>query len=102
MEGFFWLGIFILVLVFASKIEKNEELTNQQNSQDFDGKLICPHCHTKGTVTTEKIKQKQGIHGGKATAAVLTAGISLFGTGLSKKNKITKAHCSNCGQTWTY
>ena len=64
--------------------------------------MVCPHCQTKGSVTTKQVKKKSGIHGGKATAAVLTAGFSLLGTGLSRKNKVTEAHCSNCGATWHF
>jgi hypothetical protein len=46
------------------------------------------------------VKQKKGISGGKATAAVLTAGISILGTGLSRKEKVSEAHCNNCNVTW--
>lgn len=67
-----------------------------------DKKIICPHCQTRGFVTTERVKRKSGIHGGKATAALLTAGVSLLGTGLSQKNTVTEAHCSNCGTTWHF
>ena len=45
---------------------------------------------------------KQGISGGKATAAVLTAGISMLGTGLSRKQKVTKAKCRNCRAEWVF
>lgn len=64
--------------------------------------LICPHCASKGKVRTKKIEQKQGISGGKATAAILTGGISMLGTGLSRKVTVTQAHCDKCGMTWTF
>ena len=66
------------------------------------GKMICPHCQTKGQVRTRQVKQKKGVSGGKATAAVVTAGWSLLGTGLSRKEKMTEARCNNCGAIWHY
>lgn len=62
--------------------------------------MVCPHCQTKGTVWVEQIKVKKGISGGKATAAILTGGLSLLATGLSKKGMVTEASCKNCGMTW--
>lgn len=64
--------------------------------------IVCPHCQTQGSVSTKQVKQKVGVSGGKATAAVLTGGISLLGTGLSRKQQVTQAHCGNCGSTWAY
>ena len=64
--------------------------------------LVCPHCQSRGTVRTKRVRQKKGISGGKATAAVLTGGVSLLATGLSRKETQTEAHCSNCGSTWRF
>jgi hypothetical protein len=64
--------------------------------------LVCPHCQVKGMVRAQPITQKKGISGGKATAAVLTAGLSVVATGLSRKEHNTQAHCDNCGSTWTF
>lgn len=64
-------------------------------------KLVCPHCGESGCVTTTETKKKQGISGGKATAAVFTGGLSLAATGLSRKNKVLVRSCSSCGSTWT-
>lgn len=66
------------------------------------GEMVCPHCQKKGTVSTKQVTTKQGISGGKATGAVLTAGFSLLATGLSRKQKVTEAHCRNCGATWHF
>jgi predicted RNA-binding Zn-ribbon protein involved in translation (DUF1610 family) len=63
-------------------------------------RVTCPHCGVTGGVDVKRVKQKKGISGGKATAAVLTAGISILGTGLSRKEQVSKAHCNNCGVTW--
>lgn len=64
--------------------------------------MVCPHCQTKGSIRTKAVKQKKGVSGGKATAAVLTGGVSLLATGLSRKEQATQAFCGNCGNTWFY
>jgi uncharacterized OB-fold protein len=64
--------------------------------------MICPHCQTKGNVYTERTKMKQGISGGKATGALLTFGVSMLATGLSRKQKVTKAKCESCGSEWVF
>lgn len=51
---------------------------------------------------TEQVKEKAGISGGKATAAVLTGGVSILGTGLSRKQRVTRATCGECGSVWTF
>jgi hypothetical protein len=64
--------------------------------------MVCPHCQNRGSVHTQPSMQKQGISGGKATAAILTGGTSLLLTGLSKTGYVTQAHCVNCNCTWTF
>lgn len=51
-------------------------------------------------VKAKHVKQKRGVSGGKVTGAVLTGGLSMLGTGLSRKQHLTEMHCSNCGTTW--
>ena len=63
---------------------------------------ICPHCQTKGFVRTIPIKRKKGISGAKATGALLTMGVSVLATGLSRKETMTQAHCENCNSTWDF
>lgn len=63
-------------------------------------KMICPHCQTPGQVRMRKVKVKQGISGGKATGAVLTGGLSILATGLSRKSKAQLARCGNCLTSW--
>ena len=89
---------------FYVVIGPGRELENEamKKQRALDRNMICPYCHATGTVTTTKVKKKSGIHGGKATAAVLTAGLTLIGTGLSRKNTMTQAHCSKCGATYTF
>lgn len=64
--------------------------------------VVCPHCQTKGLVRMQSAKVKQGISGGKATGAVLTGGLSVLATGLSKKGKVTQAWCGNCLTAWQF
>lgn len=68
----------------------------------LNDKLVCPHCQQKGHVRTKGITKSKGISGGKATAALLTGGISLVATGLSQIEKHTQANCSNCNSTWQF
>lgn len=64
--------------------------------------LVCPHCQTRGKVRTKAVKKKTGISGGKATAAVLTGGLSVVAVGLSRKEGMTQAHCEHCNSTWHF
>lgn len=62
--------------------------------------IICPHCQKKGNVRVKQVINKKGVSGDKATAALLTGGISLLATGLSRKEHGSLAHCDNCSMTW--
>lgn len=62
--------------------------------------LICPHCQVRGRVQTRTVRQKKGISGGKAAGAVLTGGLSILGTGLSRKEQATEMWCRNCNTKW--
>jgi len=73
-----------------------------EQKQDRDRVMICPHCATKGSVSTRSVDRKKGVSGGKATAALLTSGVSLLATGLSRKEKATAASCSSCGAHWDF
>lgn len=75
--------------------------TRDSGSATDSSALVCPHCQTRGRVTSRQVKQKKGISGGKLTGAVLTAGISMLGTGLSRKEKVTEMKCGKCKTTWT-
>ena len=65
-------------------------------------KIVCPLCQESGHVRTMSVKRKKGISGAKATGAIFTAGLSLFATGLSRKERMTQAHCDNCDSTWEF
>jgi len=81
----------------------NQRLAAMEQQKAWaDAQLVCPHCQQKGYVRTGPITLKKGISGGKATGAVLTGGVSLLATGLSRKEQHTQAHCSNCNSTWVF
>lgn len=73
-----------------------------QNTAPPNPALICPHCQTKGQVRTTRTRHKAGVSGAKATGAVLTLGVSLLATGLSRKEWVTNAHCLACGSKWMF
>jgi hypothetical protein len=62
--------------------------------------LVCPHCQWRGHVVAVAVVRKKGISGGKATGALLTAGLSMLATGLSRKEAATRMMCEHCGTQW--
>lgn len=64
--------------------------------------VVCPHCQTRGQVRLKTAKRKKGVSGGKATAAILTVGLSVVAVGLSRKEGGTEAHCANCDSQWFF
>lgn len=89
-------GLFILVLIVLFIVAGFQVMIEHIGAKN----IICPHCQTKGTVRTTKKEVKAGVHGGKATAGILTGGLSLFATGLSRKVPKTKLKCSKCKIVW--
>jgi hypothetical protein len=112
-----WIIVILLVLFFVGAIvvgiaEGNENVDAAKKkgiSPDLVAKhgalnseMICQHCQTKGKVLTKTVKKKAGISGAKATGAILTGGLSVVATGLSRKDTVTEAHCANCSSTWHF
>jgi len=64
--------------------------------------IICPHCQTKGYVYTKLDEVTKGISGGKAVGGLLTGGLSLLATGISRKQQVTRCKCRNCGSEWMF
>ena len=97
----FWLIVVVAVLALLYRRylmhKRFQQMTPQEMALREYGPinpvLICPHCQTKGMVRTKAVDQKKGISGGKATGAVLTGGLSVLATGLSRKERLTQAHC---------
>ena len=95
-----FVGLIVVIAVvirLASGTPSLDDVFGPVNPQ-----MICPHCSTTGDVRTKSVTQKKGISGGKATAALMTAGVSLLATGLSRKETNTQAHCTNCKNTWFF
>lgn len=88
----------ILVVVIVVAIVRR----NISSKGPANPALVCPHCQTKGSVHTKSVRQKKGVSGGKATAAIFTGGLSLLATGLSRKERVTQAHCDACNSTWVF
>ena len=106
---FFIVGV-VIIGVIAVIFGPDDQKTDQNGLTAMDKALhgaasaqhVCPHCQTRGKVMTKPISRKAGVSGGKATGALLTGGVSLLATGLSRKESVTEAHCKNCGSTWHY
>lgn len=75
-------------------VKRREEMAAQQ------AKIMCPHCGERGGVTGVQVKRKKGVSGGKATGALLTGGVSMLATGLSRKEGAMAMSCRNCGMKW--
>ncbi len=83
-------------------LKARKESSDQFKWGNKNPHIICPHCQQLGNVRTSSISRKKGISGGKVTAAVLTGGVTMLATGLSRKEKTTQAHCTNCNCTWDF
>lgn len=88
--------------------ERNGYFLEEKNNKDrylhgdINNVMICPHCQQVGHIRTKEVIQKKGVSGGKATAAVLTGGVSLLLVGLSRKDGATQAYCDNCNNKWFF
>jgi len=99
-------GVVLSPEEIQASIRRRENQITEASRVELDGKrnpaLVCPHCQERGKIRTKAVKKKAGISGGKATAAVLTGGVSVLATGLSRKEALTQAHCDNCSSTWVF
>jgi hypothetical protein len=88
----------------ASDLERNgsQERSDRWAYGNKNAVMTCPHCNTKGQIRTKIVEKKRGIGGGKATASILIGGISLLGTGLLRKERVTQARCGNCTSQWSF
>jgi ribosomal protein L37E len=85
---------------------KERELKERKFIDENPNKdIVCPICQTQGFVILSPFYggRKKVFSTSKATAGIITGGLSLFVTGLGKKEKyITHfdARCSKCGNAW--
>jgi hypothetical protein len=103
------IGIVLVVVALIAGVAESArqaKMTPEQKAAETWGPrnpaMICPHCQTKGHIRTKIVERKKGVSGAKATGALLTGGISLLATGLSRKENPTQAHCDNCENTWEF
>ena len=94
----FLVVLFVVCLILALAIKASRA----SNFGALNPAMVCPHCTSKGQVRTKQVTNKKGISGGKATAAVLTAGFSILATGLSRKEMATQARCGACKNVWSF
>lgn len=87
-----WFGLAIGAVLAVRMYLANRPTVNET--------LTCPHCGTRGQVSVERLSRKKGISGGKATGALMTGGVSMFATGLSRKEAAQHLVCGNCGIGW--
>jgi hypothetical protein len=96
-------GLFCFVgMIVKASSEEIEREEKALVKRQLDAKIICRQCQERGYVTTQQVMERAGIHGGKATAAILTGGVSMLATGLSNEVGRTQTTCSNCGSTWRF
>jgi hypothetical protein len=86
----------------AEKAKRRQESSDTWQYGKINPQMICQHCEARGSVRTQPMTTKQGISGGKATAALLTGGVSLLATGLSRNVANTQARCGNCCNVWNF
>jgi len=103
--------IFGVVMSYSAAVRVLENQTKGMSVEErpqflrhgaLSDQMVCVHCQQRGSVRTKVIVKNAGISGAKVTAAIFTCGLSLFVTGLSRKEPATKAYCTNCFQTWTF
>jgi hypothetical protein len=109
MATIFIIGMIAYGAIFAWMLmEQNEiahlprEVKDRMGWGPINPEMICPHCQEQGTVRTKAASHKKGVHVGKVTAALLTGGVSLLATGLSRHEILTEAHCDNCQNSWMF
>jgi len=85
------------------RLQVQEQARDQRAGGPLNAALLCPHCGQAGHVHESPTKVKTGISGSKATAALLTGGLTLLtpGIGLSRKARAMARACGNCGSKWT-
>lgn|SRR5574337_86812 len=109
-----WVVAFIVITVIMVVLKIGAAIVEADNNKalgisssgasrgTLNAQMVCPHCQQKGKILTKRVTKKAGISGGKATGAVLTGGVSLLATGLSRMEELTEAYCDNCSSTWHF
>lgn len=75
-------------------------MIQSRNAGDLNPHIICAHCQWSNCVRVKPIRKSVGISGGKATAALITGGLSVLATGLSRRETMTQCSCDVCKSVW--
>lgn len=98
-------GLCFVALVGIWAICNPEEAKALREAEQFgplNPHVVCSQCNTTGKCRVKPIDKKVGVSGGKATAAILTGGVSLLATGLSRKEKVSQVTCGHCKCSWQF
>jgi hypothetical protein len=90
----------VIAVEWKAQMAENERLAIEREWGPVNQYFVCPHCAAKGTVRTKTKEMKAGVSGGKVTGAVLTGGVSLLATGLSRMERRTRCLCERCNIVW--
>jgi hypothetical protein len=74
---------------------RKKDSSDTWNYGNLSPQMLCPHCGVRGLIRKKPMTRKQGVSGGKATAAALTCGVLFLAVGLSRKEQNTQARCGN-------
>ncbi len=98
--GYYW-DKFVTFFRDAREEALAEEKFKEKGFVEFKNtELVCPYCQRRGDVFIQYLRLKNGISGGKVLGGLLTGGVSLLATGISRKDVFKQFHCDNCDQYW--
>lgn len=93
------LGLIFYCINFT---ESGKESWKDELHGPINPHVVCGQCNTTGMCRVKLIDKKVGVSGGKATAAILTGGVSLLATGLARKEKVSQVTCGHCNSSWQF
>ena len=94
------LGLAAAVWFWFFVLHKKPTPEEAERERQAQAQIRCPHCGQVGCVTKTIVTKGQGISGGKATAGLLTGGLSLPFAGLSRNERMSHMKCANCHMEW--
>lgn len=93
-------GLWLLVLPFSVLVVRRAADQDRQRKGVVRPALICPHCRTAGRVVVGIDQRKAGVSAGKVAGALVTSGVSLAATGVSRRQRVQTCRCGACGMSW--
>lgn len=98
-------GLFLVAFIAIWAIcnpEKAKASWKAEQLGPVNPNIVCSQCNTAGKCRVKPIDKKVGVSGGKATAAILTGGVSLLATGLARKELVSQVTCEHCNCSWQF